>query len=198
MKLSRELSHMGRKPVEEIDTMQPALVYNLPRRDKDRGLVLLAQRHSRRVAPLREKHVRCEQHPSQTRKRGRVAPMPITKSHSTDTRGKPGKRAQFRLCGMREAPSPSVLSVGLSGNSQAGRRHFFYRVARRGACLPHPRCEGGTILFWRYEAPLFGLAIAAALRTLRRLRPSLYPRPFRPRSLRLSPTASRRPVFADN
>ena len=50
--------------------------------------------------------------------------------------------------------SPLVLSVGLSGNSKQ-KRHFFYRVSRRAACLPHPRCEGGTILFWRYEAPLW-------------------------------------------
>ena len=50
--------------------------------------------------------------------------------------------------------SPLVLSVGFSGNSKQ-KRHFFYRVARRGTCLPHPSCEGGTILFWRYEAPLW-------------------------------------------
>src|SRR4029079_11038114 len=50
--------------------------------------------------------------------------------------------------------SPLVLRVGLAGNSKQ-KRHFFYWVARRGACLPHPRCEGGTILFWRYEAPLW-------------------------------------------
>ena len=50
--------------------------------------------------------------------------------------------------------SRALQVVGLSGNSKQ-QRHFVYRVTRRAACLPHARCEGGTILFWRYEPPLW-------------------------------------------
>lgn len=87
--------------------MQPALVYDLPRRDKDRGLVASGTKTLEEGRAPREKQVDVSWTPSQTRKRGRVAPMPV-KSHSTDTR-QARQKGTIKLCGMREAPRPSYL-----------------------------------------------------------------------------------------
>lgn len=103
---SRELSHMGRKPLKRSTRCSPRSFTTChASRNRDRGLVASGTKR------LVEGHTPGEEGvdwtPSQTRKRGRVAPMPV-KIHSTDTR-QARQKGTIKLCGMREARRPSYL-----------------------------------------------------------------------------------------
>jgi hypothetical protein len=114
----------------------------------------------------------------QTGGRGRFVPMPV-KSHSTETR-QARQKGTIRLCGMRDAPRPSYLVyVSRVTPSRSAISSIGYRAIVR-ACLT--RAAKAAQYCFGVTRRLFGLVIAAALRTLDTYH-SLTFRPFMLRSL---------------